>query len=58
MHLSYRDAPWELSTKDADFSWAAIEERWALGYRDATRACAAAPWLEQLVVRLDADPKK
>jgi NTE family protein len=46
VHLSYRDAPWELSTKDADFSWAAIEERWALGYRDATRACAAAPWLE------------
>lgn len=46
VHLGYRDCGWELATKDADFSIAAIEERWARGYGDALRAIELAAWME------------
>ena len=31
VHLTYPEPRWELSSKDADFSWAAIEDRWQQG---------------------------
>jgi NTE family protein len=44
--LIYAARDWELAHKDADFSHTAIEERWAQGYRDASRALEQAPWLQ------------
>ena len=44
VHLTYPEPKWEISSKDADFSWSAIEERWQRGYADAMRALNQAPW--------------
>jgi NTE family protein len=44
VHLTYPEPAWELSSKDADFSWSSIDERWQRGYRDALRVLRAAPW--------------
>jgi NTE family protein len=46
VHLGNRDRDWELATKDLDFSRTAIEERWQLGYSDATQMLRRAAWLE------------
>ena len=46
VRLMYAPRDWELATKGMDFSWAAIEERWTQGYRDATRVLKRAAWLE------------
>jgi NTE family protein len=46
VHLSYAGKPWETSTRDADFSAAAIRERWDQGYQDAKQAIEQAVWLE------------
>jgi NTE family protein len=35
-----------MASKDLDFSWAATQERWAQGYRDARRALEHAAWLQ------------
>lgn len=43
--LIYPARNWELATKDVDFSWMAIEERWAQGYDDACRSLKRAAWL-------------
>lgn len=48
VHLGYADRSWELESKDIDFSWDAVQERWSKGYRDALRAIARAPWLDPL----------
>lgn len=48
VHLVYSGRDGELASKDADFSEAAIEERWAQGYRDAVRAVERAAWLDPL----------
>ena len=44
VHLTYPEPAWELSSKDVDFSWSAIDERWQRGYADAMRALRDAPW--------------
>ena len=46
VHLSYAGKPWETSTRDADFSAAAVRERWDQGYQDAKQAIEQAAWLE------------
>lgn len=46
VHLGYADRPWELETKDIDFSRCAIDARWTKGYRDACRVLERKPWLE------------
>lgn len=45
VHLSYAAKPWETATRDADFSAAAIRERWDQGYRDAAQVIEQAAWL-------------
>jgi NTE family protein len=44
VELMYPTRGWELAFKDADFSEAAIRERWELGYRDATALAERRPW--------------
>ncbi len=47
MHIVQLICPrrdWEVAFKDVDFSWAAIEDRWARGYRDAARMLEWCPW--------------
>lgn len=46
VRLIYPAQEWELAFKDADFSRAAVEERWQRGYRDASRMLERSPWLE------------
>jgi NTE family protein len=45
VHLGYNEHPWELSTKDIDFSKKLINERWARGYADAKQMLEIQPWL-------------
>ncbi len=45
VHLRYAGKPWETATRDADFSEAAIRERWDQGYRDAAQVIEEAAWL-------------
>lgn len=45
VHLSYRGKAWETATRDADFSAAAISERWGQGYQDASLALRQAAWM-------------
>lgn len=44
VELIYPARDWELALKDVDFSWAAIEDRWARGYRDVSRMIEWCPW--------------
>jgi NTE family protein len=44
VELIYPGKAWESSFKDADFSRAAIEQRWRLGLNDARRLLLRAPW--------------
>ena len=44
VQLIYPEKRWESCFKDADFSKAAIEERWRLGYRDASLLLKRSPW--------------
>ncbi|HKU87745.1 MAG TPA: DUF3734 domain-containing protein [Casimicrobiaceae bacterium] len=46
VHLGNRDRVWELATKDLDFSRTAIDERWQLGYADATQMLEGAGWMD------------
>lgn len=46
VELIYSAQSWETSLKDADFSRAAIEERWSRGCRDATLLLKRSPWQE------------
>lgn len=46
VHLSYAGKPWESATRDANFSAAAVRERWDQGYRDAAQVIEQAAWLE------------
>ena len=46
VHLGYREHPWELSTKDIDFSKTLIKERWEMGYADAKHMLEVQPWLQ------------
>ena len=39
-HLIYRDKPYELESKDYEFSRAAVEEHWEAGMRDMRRVLA------------------
>jgi NTE family protein len=39
-HLIYRDKPYELESKDYEFSRAAVEEHWEAGARDMSRTLA------------------
>jgi NTE family protein len=39
VHLQYQPFPWELSSKDADFSASTIKERWYQGYLQAAKMC-------------------
>jgi NTE family protein len=45
VQLRNRDRPWELASKDLDFSRAALDERWQLGYDDAMRVLQRAAWM-------------
>ncbi|MBI5441658.1 MAG: patatin-like phospholipase family protein [Deltaproteobacteria bacterium] len=44
VELLYPTRDWELAFKDADFSQAALEERWKLGLRDASLLGERRPW--------------
>jgi NTE family protein len=62
VQLIYPTRPWESAFKDVDFSRASIEDRWALGHRDASRMLRQSPWLEPVsrhtgVVVLDLPPE-
>jgi NTE family protein len=46
VHLGNRDRGWELATKDLDFSCTAIDERWQLGYANATQMLQRAGWMD------------
>lgn len=46
VHLIYAGKPWETSTRDVDFSEAAVRERWDQGYQDAAQVIERAAWLE------------
>ncbi|MGQ0656785.1 MAG: patatin-like phospholipase family protein [Chromatiales bacterium] len=46
VRLVYPAREWELDSKDFNFSWTAIEERWEQGYRDAARALKLSAWLK------------
>jgi len=45
VQMIYPTQAWELAYKDVDFSRAAVEERWQLGFRDAVQALDTRPWL-------------
>ncbi|RJQ77896.1 MAG: patatin-like phospholipase family protein [Desulfobacteraceae bacterium] len=45
VELIYPARQWESSYSDADFSRAAIQERWSLGHRDASFVLEKCPWL-------------
>jgi NTE family protein len=44
VELIYPTRDWELTFKDTDFSKTTVEERWHLGYRDASRLLERCPW--------------
>ena len=47
VHLIYRDKPYELDSKDYEFSRAMVEEHWAAGARDMRNTIAHPEWLER-----------
>jgi NTE family protein len=46
VHLIYRDKPYELDTKDYEFSRAMVTEHWDAGARDMRNTIAHPEWLE------------
>jgi len=46
VHLIYRDKPYELDTKDYEFSRAMVTEHWEAGARDMRNTIAHPEWLE------------
>jgi NTE family protein len=46
VHLIYRDKPYELDTKDYEFSRAMVTEHWEAGKRDMASTIAHPEWLE------------
>jgi NTE family protein len=47
VHLIYRDKPYELDSKDYEFSRAAVTEHWQCGARDLRNTIAHPDWLER-----------
>jgi NTE family protein len=47
VHLIYRDKPYELDTKDYEFSRAMVTEHWEAGARDMRNTIAHPEWLER-----------
>ncbi|MDE2604591.1 MAG: patatin-like phospholipase family protein [Burkholderiales bacterium] len=47
VHLIYRDKPYELDTKDTEFSRAMVEEHWNAGMRDMHATIAHPEWLRK-----------
>jgi NTE family protein len=46
VHLIYRDKPYELDTKDYEFSRAMVQEHWQAGARDMRNTVAHPEWLQ------------
>lgn len=46
VHLIYRDKPYELDSKDYEFSRAMVEEHWEAGARDMRNTIAHPEWLQ------------
>ncbi|MDB5880957.1 MAG: Patatin [Ramlibacter sp.] len=46
VHLIYRDKPYELESKDYEFSRAMVEEHWQAGARDMRTTIAHPEWLQ------------
>ena len=46
VHLIYRDKPYELDSKDYEFSRAMVEEHWEAGARDMRNTLAHPEWLQ------------
>jgi NTE family protein len=46
VHLIYRDKPYELDTKDYEFSRAMVQEHWQAGVRDMRNTIAHPEWLQ------------
>ena len=46
IHLIYRDKPYELESKDYEFSRAAVDEHWEAGERDMRNTLAHPEWLQ------------
>ena len=46
VHLIYRDKPYELDSKDYEFSRAMVDEHWQAGMRDMRNTIAHPEWLE------------
>ena len=46
VHLIYRDKPYELDSKDYEFSRAMVEEHWQAGARDMRNTIAHPEWLQ------------
>jgi len=44
IQLNYPCLPWELSTKDIDFSSSTLDERWQMGYEHTLAVLHQAPW--------------
>jgi len=47
VHLIYRDKPYELDTKDYEFSLAMVREHWDAGVRDMRNTIAHPEWLQR-----------
>ncbi|MDB5954711.1 patatin-like phospholipase family protein [Ramlibacter sp.] len=47
VHLIYRDKPYELDSKDYEFSRAMVEEHWQAGARDMRNTIAHPEWLQR-----------
>jgi NTE family protein len=47
VHLIYRDKPYELDTKDYEFSRAMVKEHWDAGVRDMRNTIAHPDWLQR-----------
>jgi NTE family protein len=47
VHLIYRDKPYELDTKDYEFSRAMVKEHWDAGVRDMRNTIAHPEWLQR-----------
>jgi NTE family protein len=47
VHLIYRDKPYELDTKDYEFSRAMVKEHWEAGVRDMRNTIAHPEWLQR-----------
>ncbi|MBT2321491.1 patatin-like phospholipase family protein [Variovorax paradoxus] len=46
VHLIYRDKPYELDSKDYEFSRASVDEHWEAGMRDICNTLAHPEWLK------------